>query len=101
MTPIPGCSWAISTLAPKGITLTSADVLLYYSVSWNLGKYLQSQDRIHRIGQRNTCGYVHLVIPGTVDEKIQRALERKEDLAKTVVDNWKGLLGGIGGTQNA
>ena len=80
----------------EGITLTAADTVLYYSVNWNLAKYMQSQDRIHRIGQRNACTYLHLVVPGTIDHKIQDALRKKEDLAKTVVDKWRALLGEVG-----
>ena len=78
----------------EGITLTAADTMLYYSVNWNLAKYQQSQDRIHRIGQGNRCTYIHLTAPGTVDTKIMAALARKEDLAKCVVDNWRDLFGG-------
>lgn len=82
----------------EGITLTAADTVLYYSVNWNLAKYMQSQDRIHRISQQNRCTYLHLVVPGTIDHKIQDALHKKENLAKTVVDNWRTLLGEV--TQN-
>lgn len=45
--------------------------------------------RIHRIGQRNTCTYIDLETEGTVDEMIGKALARKEDMAKTVVDDWR------------
>jgi SNF2 family DNA or RNA helicase len=76
----------------EGISLTAADTVLYYSIGWSLGQFLQSADRIHRIGQRNACTYIHLVATGTVDEKIIGALHRKEDLAKSVVDNWRDLL---------
>ena len=85
----------------EGITLTAADTVLYYSVNWNLAKYMQSQDRIHRIGQRNRCTYLHLVVPETIDHKIQAALRKKEDLAKTVVDNWRTLLGEAGASCDA
>jgi len=85
----------------EGITLTAADTVLYYSVNWNLAKYMQSQDRIHRIGQRNACTYLHLVAPDTIDHKIQAALRKKEDLAKTVVDNWRTLLGEVEGSEDA
>ena len=73
----------------EGITLTAANTVAYYSVNWNLSKYQQSLARIHRIGQRNACTYIHLVVPGTVDEKIMKALKAKEDLARSIVDNWK------------
>lgn len=76
----------------EGVTLTAADTIVYYSVSFNAAKYAQSQDRIHRVGQRNTCTYIHLVVPKTIDEKVMNALEHKIDIAKTVTDNWRWLL---------
>lgn len=76
----------------EGVTLTAADTIVYYSVSFNAAKYAQSQDRIHRVGQRNICTYIHLVVPKTIDEKVMNALEHKIDIAKTVTDNWRWLL---------
>lgn len=75
--------------AGLGITLTAADTCVYYSVNFNYAAYSQSLARIHRIGQRNTCTYIHLTAKGTVDELIMKALHKKEDLAKTIVDDWK------------
>lgn len=75
--------------AGLGITLTAADTCVYYSVNFNYAAYSQSLARIHRIGQRNTCTYIHLIAKGTVDELIMKALHKKEDLAKTIVDDWK------------
>lgn len=78
--------------AGTGITLTAADTCVYYSVNFNYATYSQSLSRIHRIGQKNRCTYIHLVTEKTVDETILRALARKEDLAKTVVDDWRRLF---------
>lgn len=75
--------------AGTGITLTAADTCVYYSVNFNFATYDQSKSRIHRIGQRNSCLYIHLVAENTVDETILKALAKKEDLAKTVVDDWR------------
>ena len=75
--------------AGLGITLTAADTCVYYSENFNYASYSQSLARIHRIGQRNACTYIHLIVEKTVDEVILKALARKEDIAKTVVDNWK------------
>ncbi len=87
----PACKVFIGQIdaAAEGITLTAADTVVYYSVNWNLSKYQQSQDRIHRIGQANQCTYIHLVAPGTIDEQILAALQRKEDLARSITDNWR------------
>ena len=78
--------------AGTGITLTAADTCVYYSVNFNFATYSQSLSRIHRIGQRNTCSYIHLVAEKSVDETILQALAKKEDLAKTVVDNWRAFF---------
>lgn len=75
--------------AGLGITLTAADTCVYYSVNFNYAAYSQSLARIHRIGQRNTCTYIHLTVEKTIDELVLKALQKKEDLAKTIVDNWK------------
>ena len=75
--------------AGTGITLTAANTCVYYSKTYNYATYEQSLSRIHRIGQRNTCTYIDLVVENTVDEMITRALRKKEDLAKTIVDNWR------------
>ncbi len=75
--------------AGTGITLTAADTCVYYSVNFNYAAYSQSLSRIHRIGQRNQCTYIHLAVEKTVDETIMKSLAQKEDLAKTVVDNWR------------
>ena len=78
--------------AGTGITLTAADTCVYYSVNFNFATYSQSLSRIHRIGQKNRCTYIHLVADQTIDETILQALAKKEDLAKTVVDNWRAFF---------
>lgn len=78
--------------AGTGITLTAADTCVYYSLSFNYAAYSQSLSRIHRIGQTNRCTYIHLLADRTVDETILKALAKKEDLAKTVVDNWRSFF---------
>lgn len=40
-------------------------------------EYRQSQDRIHRIGQKNKCTYIILQGKHTIDEKIYSCLQRK------------------------
>jgi len=68
-----------------GITLTEANTVIYYSNSYDLEIRLQSEDRAHRIGQKNKVTYVDLVSPGTIDEKILGALRSKIDLAGQVL----------------
>jgi SNF2 family DNA or RNA helicase len=77
-----------------GITLTAASNVVYYSNSYNLEHRLQSEDRAHRIGQKNAVTYVDLIAPRTVDEKIVKALRAKKMLSAQVLgDEWKEWLG--------
>ena len=52
----------------RGITLTEAKVLIFYSNSYDLELRTQAEDRIHRIGQNHSCTYIDLVSKNTVDE---------------------------------
>ncbi len=77
-----------------GLTLTAGNVAVYYSLDFNYANYEQSRARIHRIGQKQKCLYIHLIAKNTVDEKILQALRQKKSVAELVVDNWRDLLGG-------
>lgn len=76
----------------KGITLTRASTTVYYSCNYSLETRLQSQDRIHRIGQRSSCTYVDLVTPGTIDSMILEKLNAKKDLSDSVLDDLKNMI---------
>lgn len=78
--------------AGLGITLHAASTAIFYSYDYNYANYAQALARIHRIGQRLPVTYIHLVVDGSIDEKILAALENKEDMAKTVVDSWREVL---------
>ena len=68
-----------------GITLTAAKTVVYYSNGYDLEKRLQSEDRAHRIGQKNLVTYVDLITPKTVDEKIRKALRKKINIATEIM----------------
>ena len=67
-----------------GITLTEASTVIYYSNNYDLEKRIQSEDRAHRIGQKNKVLYIDLVAKGTVDEKIIKALRNKVNIAREI-----------------
>ncbi|WP_429143835.1 helicase-related protein [Anaerotaenia torta] len=78
--------------AGLGITLTAASTMVFYSMDYSMSNYEQTKARIHRVGQRMPCTYIHLVAKGTVDVKVLRALRNKADLAKTLVDDYRSGL---------
>lgn len=63
-----------------GITLTEASTMLYYSNSDNFEHRLQSEDRIHRIGQSQTCMYYDFHTPGTVEDAILERTKSKGEV---------------------
>ena len=75
-----------------GLTLTAASTMVFYSLSYNFADYSQARARIHRIGQKNNCLYIHLVVKNTVDETVLKALEQKENIATKIVDDWRAIL---------
>ena len=75
-----------------GLTLTASSTLVFYSLSYNYADYSQARARIHRIGQRNTCQYIHLVAKDTIDEVVLKVLEQKENIATKIVDDWRSIL---------
>ena len=68
-----------------GLTLTAANLVIYYSNSFDLEVRLQSEDRAHRIGQTSKVTYVDLITPKTVDEHIVQALRNKINIASQVL----------------
>jgi SNF2 family DNA or RNA helicase len=81
------CRFFVSSSAgSKGITLVESTITVYYSNSYNLETRLQSEDRNHRIGQKNNVTYIDIICPGTIDTKIVAALTKKKNLADSVMD---------------
>jgi len=68
-----------------GITLTEANTVIYYSNNYDLEKRLQSEDRAHRIGQKNVVTYIDLIAEKTVDERIVKALRNKINIANEIM----------------
>ena len=64
-----------------GLTLTAAHTVVYFSNNYDLEKRIQSEDRAHRIGQKNNVTYIDIICENTVDENIVSSLRNKIDLA--------------------
>ena len=77
-----------------GLTLTAGTIAVFYSLDFSYANYEQSRARIHRIGQKEKCLYIHLVAKNTVDEKVMIALKHKGDIARLMVDDYKKITGG-------
>jgi len=76
----------------KSLTLVQSALSIYYSYSYSLETWLQSQDRNHRIGQSRNVLYISFIIRKTVDECIMKALRTKKNIADQVLDDWRSNL---------
>jgi SNF2 family DNA or RNA helicase len=77
------------TSSSEGITLVSANHLVFMDSWWNKSKMIQASDRIHRIGQLKQVYIYFLSIGGTIEEKIEQLLEKKEKMSNLILNKWK------------
>lgn len=70
-----------------GLNLTAASYMIYYSRGFSLEADLQSEARCYRGGSHvhTKITRIDLVAPDTIDEVILGALQRKEDLANSIL----------------
>jgi SNF2 family DNA or RNA helicase len=77
--------------AKEGLTLISANNAIYLDRSFKMDDYIQSQDRIHRIGQEKECNIIKLIAKNTIDEYTDEIIEKKNVLAKFILGDLKTL----------
>lgn len=68
-----------------GIDLTAASVVIHYDRWWNQSREDQATDRVHRLGQNRGVQVIKLITKGTLEEKIDRIIARKAQLASELV----------------
>ena len=68
-----------------GLYLTAATRVFHFDRWWNPAVEDQATDRAYRIGQSRTVQVHKFVTAGTIEERVDRMLEEKRDLASRVV----------------
>ncbi|MBR5879665.1 MAG: DEAD/DEAH box helicase, partial [Akkermansia sp.] len=53
-------------------------ITVWYTLTFSYELYAQANERMNRPGQTQVCRVYHLMMQGSVDEKIKAALDRKE-----------------------
>ena len=72
--------------AAHGLTFVNTAYSIYYSSNYSLEMQIQSEQRTHRIGQKKTCVYFHVLAKGTIDEIIYRVIQRKSNLSESILN---------------
>ena len=68
-----------------GLNLTAADLVIHYDPWWNVAAQNQATDRTHRTGQNNDVTVVKLIAKETIEERILKLQEMKQDLADKII----------------
>ncbi len=88
----PKCRFMIATPASggRGRTWDSADLVIYYTNSFNYEHRAQSEERAQAVGKKTSVLYYDLVCLDTVEEKVLGALRNKMSLSDAITgDEWK------------
>ncbi|HPS54043.1 MAG TPA: DEAD/DEAH box helicase [Sedimentisphaerales bacterium] len=87
--------------AAHGLTFVNCSYAVYYSQNYSYELQKQSEDRIHRIGQKWPCTYYHLIAKGTIDEVIYKVVSKKADLSTEVLNFLRGNVKHVNQYQTA
>ncbi len=69
-----------------GLNLQVADTVINLELPWNPAVLEQRIARVHRMGQKKPVRVVNLVTRGTIEERVLRTLEQKQNLFAGVFD---------------
>lgn len=84
--------------AGHGLNLQSGgSTMVWFGLTWSLELYQQTAARLWRQGQtENTVVIQHIVTADTIDERILKALEQKDDTQSALIDAVKAEVSGYG-----
>jgi SWI/SNF-related matrix-associated actin-dependent regulator 1 of chromatin subfamily A len=68
-----------------GLTLTASSHVIFVELDWVPACMQQAEDRCHRIGQLESVLVQHLVISGSLDERITEILVAKQRVANDIL----------------
>ena len=81
--------------AGHGLNLQSGGfTLVWFSLTWSLELYQQTNARLYRQGQKDTVVIHHLITKNTIDEDIMKSLKRKDKTQEALMKAVKARIGG-------
>ena len=75
-----------------GLNLTAANHVFHFDRWWNPAVENQATDRAFRIGQRRNVQVHKFICAGTLEERIDEMIERKQDMAERIVGSGESWL---------
>lgn len=78
-----------------GLNLQSGgSTLVWFSLTWSLELYQQTNARLYRQGQKDTVVIHHLITKNTIDEDIMKSIKRKDKTQEALMRAVKARIGG-------
>ena len=65
----------------------TGSIVIHYDPWWNMSAQNQATDRAYRIGQVNNVQVYKLIMKNSIEEKIQKLQEQKQDLSNIFIEN--------------
>lgn len=72
--------------AGVGLTLTAASIAIFFDRNFSTVDFAQAADRIHRIGQSQTCHIITLQSEKTIDQYVDVLIKKKQRVAAFLHD---------------
>lgn len=82
-----------------GLNLTRASNVIHYDLWWNPAVENQATDRAYRIGQTKNVMVYRMITKGTFEEKINRMLQEKKELANLTVSTGEKWIGDLSNSE--
>ena len=84
--------------AGHGLNLQSGgNYLVWFGLTWSLELYQQTNARLYRQGQKSATVVIqHIITKGTIDERILKALQDKDEIQTTLLEAVKAEMKKIG-----
>jgi SNF2 family DNA or RNA helicase len=82
------CKVIIGTIGAMGtgLTLTSAQNVIFLDEPWTKALKDQAEDRAHRIGTKWTVSIITLMCKDTIDDRIHDLIEKKGKMSDAIID---------------
>lgn len=68
-----------------GLNLTGATYVINYDDNWAPAIMRQREDRLHRVGQKNSVTVINFIVKDTIEERIRSVIYEKEVLSTEIL----------------
>jgi SWI/SNF-related matrix-associated actin-dependent regulator 1 of chromatin subfamily A len=69
-----------------GVTLTAASVAIFAEIEWRPGDLIQAEDRLHRIGQKNSVLIQYVIVDKSIDGFMLEKIFTKTEIIERITN---------------